>query len=45
MHLSAKDMEQVGRASHVRDLHVAVLVLAVQLLRGGEDARVLVAQL
>ena len=28
VHLSAKDVEQVGWCCHVRDLHVAVLVLA-----------------
>lgn len=38
-------MEEICGGCAVRDLHVAVLVLTVELLRGGEDARILVAQL
>ena len=38
-------MEEVSRRSHVGNLHVAVLVLALKLLGGGVDARILVAKL
>jgi hypothetical protein len=38
-------MEQVGRLRHVSNLHVAVLVLAVELVLAGEDARLLVTEL
>ena len=45
VHLATQDVEQVGGGGHVGDLHVGILVLAVQLLLGGEDARILVAEL
>lgn len=45
VHLATKNMEDVRGLSHADDLHVAVLVLAVQLVSRGEDARLLVAQL
>lgn len=32
VHLSAEDVKEVGRRGHVCDLHVAVLVLSVELL-------------
>lgn len=38
-------MEQVGGGGHVGNLHVAVLVLAVELLGRGVEARILVAEL
>jgi hypothetical protein len=43
--LATENVEQVGRSGHVDDLHVAVLVLAVELVSGGEDTRLLVAKL
>lgn len=45
VHLPAQDVEHVGRLGQVRDLHVAVLMLALELVRRREDARVLVAEL
>ena len=45
MDLATQDVEQVRRLSHVSDLHVAILVLAVQLVSSGENARLLVAKL
>jgi hypothetical protein len=45
VHLATEDVEDVGRLSHVDNLHVAVLVLAVQLVSTGEHARLLVAKL
>ena len=45
VHLATQSVEHVGRLGHVDNLHVAVLVLAVKLLRRGEDARILVAEL
>lgn len=38
-------MEQVGRGGHVGNLHVAVLVLALQLFLGREHAGLLVTEL
>ena len=43
--LSAEDMEQVRRRSWVSNLNIAVLMLAVQLVSGWEDARILIAKL
>lgn len=45
VHLSAQDMEQVGWGGHVSDLHVTVLVLALELLSSWEDAWVLAGEL
>ena len=45
VHLSAKDVEEVGGRRHVCYLHVAVLMLSVELFRRGEFARVFVAEL
>lgn len=45
MDLAAQNVEQIRRGSHVNDLHVDVLVLAFELVLGGEDARLLVAEL
>ena len=45
VHLPAEDVEQIRRRGHVGDLHVAVLVLTIQALLGGKDARVFVAEL
>lgn len=45
VHLPSKDVEKIGRCSHVGYLHVAVLVLAIELIRGWEDARIFVAKL
>lgn len=44
-HLSAKNVEQVGRFGHVDNLHVAVLVLTSELVLRGEDARILIGEL
>jgi hypothetical protein len=38
-------VEQVRRAGHVSNLHVAVLVLAVELVLGGEDTGLLITEL
>jgi hypothetical protein len=38
-------MEVVARLRHISDLHIAILVLAIKLVRRREDARVLVAKL
>jgi hypothetical protein len=45
VHLSAKNVEQVGGRGHVGNLHVAVLVLAHKLLAGRELSGILVAEL
>jgi hypothetical protein len=45
VHLATEDVEDVGRLSHVDNLHVAVLVLAVQLVSRREHAGLLVAKL
>ena len=45
VHLPSEDMEKVGRRSHVGDLHVAVLVLAIKLVRRREYSRIFVAEL
>ena len=45
VHLSSEDMEQVRRCGHVGKLHVAILVLALQLLGRWEDPRIFVAEL
>lgn len=45
VNLSAENMEQVGRSGHVGNLHIAVLVLTIDLIWAWEDARILVAEL
>jgi hypothetical protein len=45
IHLSPKKMEVIARLSHVSNLHIAVLVLTIKLLRRGEDTWILVAEL
>lgn len=45
MDLATQNVEQVGRAGHADDLHVAVLVLAVELVTLGEDTGLLIAEL
>lgn len=45
IHLSAKDVKEVGWGSHIRYLHVAILMLTFQGLGRGENARVFVAKL
>lgn len=45
VHLATENVEDVGGLSHADNLHVAVLVLAVQLVSRGEHARLLVAKL
>lgn len=45
VHLSAKNVEQVGGRGHVGNLHVAVLVLAHELLASRELSGILVAEL
>lgn len=44
-HLAAEDVEGVGRSGAGDDLHVAVLMLALELVGGREDAWVLVTEL
>ena len=43
--LATEDVEQVGRGGHAGNLHVAVLVLTVQLVSRGEHTGLLVAKL
>lgn len=43
--LATQDVEQIARGGHIGNLHVAVLVLAVELVGGGVDTRLLVAEL
>lgn len=43
--LATEDVEVLGRGGSVDDLHVAVLVLAGELLGRGVDVRVIIAQL
>jgi hypothetical protein len=45
VHLSSQDVEQIRRRGHVSNLHVAVLMLTIELVGGREDARVFVAKL
>lgn len=45
VHLATENVEVVGGGGAVCDLHVAVLVLTLERLRAGEDARILVTQL
>jgi len=45
VNLATEDVEQVGRGGHAGNLHVAVLVLTVQLVGLGEDTGLLVAKL
>jgi len=45
VNLATKDVEQVGRSGHAGNLHVAVLVLAVELVSRGVHAGLLVAKL
>lgn len=45
VHLSSQDVKQVCGCSHVGNLHVAILVLAVEFLWGWEDAGILVTEL
>ena len=45
VHLPAKDVEEIRWCGHICYLHVAVLVLAVELLWRWEDPRVFIAKL
>ena len=45
VYLSTEDVEQVGGGGHVGNLHVAVLVLSVNLVGGWVNARILIAKL
>jgi len=45
VHLTSEDVEYVGRAGKVGDLHVTVLVLTLELLGRWENPWVFVAQL
>lgn len=36
MDLPAQDMEVIGRAGHAYHLDITILILPLQLLRGGE---------
>ena len=42
VHLSSQNVEQVGRRGHVRDLHIAVLVLPFELVCRREDSGFLI---
>ena len=45
VHLSSKDMEKIGGSRHVGDLHIAVLMLAFELVWRWEDPRIFVTEL
>lgn len=45
MHLAAEDVEEVGGGGHVDDLHVAVLVLALEAVLRGKDPGILIREL
>lgn len=45
VHLATENVEQVSGCGHVGNLHIAVLVLALQLVLRREDTRILVAKL
>ena len=45
MYLSSENVEQICGGGHVGNLHVAILVLSVELVLCREDARVLVTEL
>lgn len=45
MDLPAKEMKVVGGSGAIRDLHVAVLVLSIELLGRRKDAWILVTKL
>jgi hypothetical protein len=38
-------MEEIGRGCHVSYLHVAILMLTLQLIRRWKDSRILITQL
>ena len=44
VHLSTENVEEVGRGCAVCDLHVAVLVLAVELVGCREDTGILICR-
>jgi hypothetical protein len=43
--LSAENVEQIGWGRHAGDLHIAILVLTIQLVLAWEDPGLLIAQL
>lgn len=45
MHLSTEDVEQVSGGCHVGDLHIAVLMLSVNVISSWENTGILVAKL
>lgn len=45
VHLPSKDMEEIGRSGHVSDLHVTILMLAVEFLWCGEYSGIFIAKL
>lgn len=45
MDLTTQGVEQIRRSSHVHNLHVNILVLALELVSDRENARLLVAEL
>jgi hypothetical protein len=45
VHLPSEKMEVVARLRYISNLHVAVLVLTIELVRRRENARIFVAQL
>ena len=45
MHLAAEDVEEVSGGGHVDDLHVAVLVLALEAVLRGKDPGILIREL
>ena len=45
VHLPSEDMEEIGRSGHVSDLHVAILMLAVEFLWCREYSGIFIAKL
>jgi hypothetical protein len=45
VHLSSQDVKQIRWGCHVSNLHIAILMLTVKLVRRWEDSGILVAQL
>lgn len=45
INLPPQNMKQIRRRRHIRNLHITILMLSINLLRSGENTRILIAQL
>ena len=43
--MPSQNVEKIGWGGHVADLHIAILMLTIELVRRREDSRVFVAEL